>query len=82
MRSTWPDSSVDASLNNSEIAGAGLDVFCGEPAIDSRFPALDNVVPRPHHGGGKVGARHAMGQLVRDDLEARVAGRRLPAPVI
>lgn len=70
------------ALEAGRIAGAGLDVFLGEPRIDPRFAALENVVLQPHHSSGTVETRRAMGQLVRDNLAAHFAGRPLPTPVI
>ena len=64
------------------LAGAGLDVFWNEPHTDSRFMALDNVVLQPHHASGTIETRRAMGQLVRDNLAAHFAGRRLLTPVV
>lgn len=69
-------------LERRGIAGAGLDVFLGEPRIDPRFATLENVVLQPHHSSGTVETRRAMGQLVRDNLAAHFAGLPLPTPVI
>jgi len=50
-------------LETRAIAGAGLDVFEHEPAVDPRLTMLDNVVllphpnPPPHAGEGTGGAR-------------------------
>jgi phosphoglycerate dehydrogenase-like enzyme len=48
------------ALRSGRIAGAGLDVFQGEPVFNSPFFELDNVVLTPHQAGltagGKVGA--------------------------
>ena len=70
------------ALEQRLIAGAALDVFWNEPRIDARFLALDNVVLQPHHASGTVETRRAMGQLVRDNLAAHFAGRRLLTPVV
>lgn len=69
-------------LERHEIAGAGLDVFWNEPAIDPRFAALPNVVLQPHHASGTLETRRAMGELVRANLRAHFAGQPLPTPVI
>jgi D-3-phosphoglycerate dehydrogenase len=69
------------ALENRRIAGAGLDVFLNEPAIDPRFLSLDNVVLQPHHGSATVETRKAMGQLMRDNLSAHFAGKPLLTPV-
>ena len=65
------------ALEQGRIAGAGLDVFLGEPDIDPRFYALDNVVIQPHQGSGTVETRAAMGQLQRDNIAAFHAGQPL-----
>jgi D-3-phosphoglycerate dehydrogenase len=65
------------ALEHNVIKGAGLDVFWNEPNIDPRFAKLGNVVLSPHHGSGTLETRKAMGQLVRDNLAAHFAGRRL-----
>ncbi|WP_422026974.1 2-hydroxyacid dehydrogenase [Roseovarius sp.] len=65
------------ALEQGRIAGAGLDVFLGEPDIDRRFYALDNVVIQPHQGSGTVETRAAMGQLQRDNIAAFHAGQPL-----
>ena len=69
------------ALETRAIKGAGLDVFLGEPNIDSRFATLDNVVLHPHHGSGTEETRRAMGKLVRDNLAAHFAGQPLLTPV-
>lgn len=65
------------ALEQGRIAGAGLDVFLGEPDIDPRFYALNNVVIQPHQGSGTVETRAAMGQLQRDNIAAHHAGQPL-----
>ena len=70
------------ALEARSIGGAALDVFEGEPALNPRFLALDNVLLQPHHASGTVETRKAMGQLVRDNLAAHFAGRDLPTPVL
>ena len=44
-------------LETSAIAGAGLDVFEHEPALDPRLRALDNVVLLPHMGSATIEGR-------------------------
>lgn len=70
------------ALEQRTIAGAALDVFLNEPRIDPRFLALDNVLLQPHHASGTMETRRAMGQLVRDNLQAHFSGRPLITPVI
>ena len=74
------DALLDA-LEGGRIAGAALDVFEGEPALNPRFLALRNVVLQPHHASGTTETRRAMGQLMRDNLAAHFAGRPLLSEV-
>lgn len=48
-------------LANGEIAGAGLDVFEHEPAVNPKLLALDNVVLLPHMGSATHEGRIDMG---------------------
>jgi hydroxypyruvate reductase len=51
-------------LKSDSIAGAGLDVFEGEPNIPIELRELDNVVMTPHVASGTNEMREAMGELV------------------
>lgn len=70
------------ALENGSLGSAALDVFEGEPALNPRFLALDNVLLQPHHASGTVETRKAMGKLVRDNLTAHFEGRPLLTPVL
>ena len=70
------------ALEKRTIAGAAIDVFEGEPKINPRWLALDNVLLQPHHASGTIETRKAMGKLMRDNLEAHFAGLPLPTPVL
>lgn len=80
--STVDENALLAALEAKSIAGAGLDVFATEPKINPRFFPLDNVTLQPHHASGTVETRKAMGQLVRDNLQAYFAGESLLTPVV
>jgi lactate dehydrogenase-like 2-hydroxyacid dehydrogenase len=54
------------ALENGSIAGAGLDVFETEPALNDRFIALDNVVLTPHSASVTQEVRI---ELIRNMLE-------------
>jgi lactate dehydrogenase-like 2-hydroxyacid dehydrogenase len=58
------------ALKNRSIAGAGLDVFEGEPKLDPGFLELDNAVLLPHLGSATLETRIAMGNRVLENLEA------------
>ena len=70
------------ALESRQLGSAALDVFDGEPKLNPRVLALDNVLLQPHHASGTVETRKAMGQLVRDNLMAHFDGRALLTPVI
>lgn len=70
------------ALENRTLGSAALDVFEGEPKLNPRFLALDNVLLQPHHASGTFETRKAMGQLMRDNLAAHFAGRDLLTPVL
>jgi lactate dehydrogenase-like 2-hydroxyacid dehydrogenase len=70
------------ALESRTLGAAALDVFEGEPALNPRFLALDNVLLQPHHGSATVETRKAMGALVRENLEAHFAGNPLLTPVL
>lgn len=79
--STVDEEALLDALENGTIAGAGLDVFLGEPRINPRFLTLDNVVLQPHQGSGTVETRAAMAKLQRDNVAAHLAGAPLLTPV-
>ncbi len=70
------------ALKNKQIAGAGLDVYEGEPNIPDELLALDNVSLLPHLGSATLATRTAMGEKVLDNLAAFFAGKPLPDQVI
>ena len=80
--STVDEDALLTALEQKTIKGAGLDVFRNEPEINSRFMKLDNVVLQPHHASGTLETRKAMGQLVRDNIDAYFSGKDLLTPVV
>lgn len=62
------------ALKNGQIAGAGLDVYEGEPAINDGFYDLENAVLLPHLGSASEETRVAMGQRVVANLKAWANG--------
>lgn len=71
-----------AALTGGRIAGAGLDVYVGEPAVDPRLIALDNVVLLPHLGSATFEGREAMGVKVIANIRSWVDGHRPPDQVL
>ena len=72
------DAALVAALKARRIAGAGLDVFEGEPALHPGFRELDNVVLTPHIGSASRATRLAMGMTAVANLRAALAGERPP----
>ncbi|WP_326547872.1 NAD(P)-dependent oxidoreductase [Mycolicibacterium sp. ND9-15] len=66
-----------AALRSGKVAAAGLDHFVGE-CLPSDHPltTMANVVLTPHIGGATWNTEARQAQMVADDLEALVAGRR------
>jgi glyoxylate reductase len=70
------------ALREKRIAGAGLDVYEGEPNIDPDYLTLDNVSLLPHLGSATIATRTAMGEKVLDNLAAFFSGKPLPDRVV
>jgi glyoxylate reductase len=71
-----------AALESGRIAGAGLDVFEHEPAVDPRLLALDNVVLLPHMASATIEARIATGEKVIANIRMWADGHRPPDQVL
>jgi glyoxylate reductase len=69
-------------LRSREIAGAGLDVFEHEPAINPKLRELDNVVLLPHMGSATIEGRIDMGEKVVINIKTFVDGHRPPDRVL
>jgi glyoxylate reductase len=75
------DALIEA-LQRGRIAGAGLDVYTHEPAIDRRFAELPNVVMLPHLGSATVEGREASGEKVIANIRIFADGHRPPDQVL
>ena len=75
------DALVDA-LEAGRLAGAGLDVWRHEPAIDPRLLALPNVVMTPHMGSATYEGRLASGEKVIQNIRMWADGHRPPDQVL
>jgi glyoxylate reductase len=62
------EAALARALAAGEIAGAALDVFEREPAVESALLALDNVILVPHLASATHDAREAMGMLCVEAL--------------
>ncbi|WAK01401.1 2-hydroxyacid dehydrogenase [Methylobacter sp. YRD-M1] len=70
------------ALREKRIAGAGLDVYEGEPNVDEGFLTLENVSLLPHLGSATIATRTAMGEKVLANLAAFFAGQEPPDRII
>lgn len=70
------DDALIGALQSGRIAGAGLDVFKGEPKLDPRYLALPTCFLLPHLGSSTVETRNAMGMRALDNLDAFFAGKK------
>jgi glyoxylate reductase len=70
------------ALQHGKIAGAGLDVYTHEPAVDSRLLTLDNVVLLPHLGSATFEGREASGERVIANIRMWADGHRPPDQVL
>jgi glyoxylate reductase len=69
------------ALRRGEIAGAGLDVFEHEPAVEAGLLELENVVLLPHLGSATVETRTAMADLAASNAIAVCAGAEALTPI-
>lgn len=70
------------ALAAGKIAGAGLDVFENEPAVDPRLMELPGVVLIPHMGSATFEGRQAMGERVIANIRVLFDGHRAPDQVL
>ena len=75
------DALIEA-LTRGKIAGAGLDVYTHEPAVDSRFLSIPNVVLLPHLGSATFEGREASGEKVIANIRIFADGHRPPDQVL
>jgi len=69
-------------LREKKIAGAGLDVFEHEPAINPKLRQLENVVLLPHMGSATLEGRIDMGEKVIINIKTFADGHRPPDRVL
>jgi glyoxylate reductase len=63
------EEALASALREGRLAGAGLDVFAGEPVLSETLRGAPNVVVLPHVGSATWETRRAMGGLNRRALE-------------
>jgi glyoxylate reductase len=75
------EAALAQALRDGTIAGAGLDVFEHEPAIEPALLELENVVLLPHLGSATIETRTAMGVLAAQNVVAVLAGKPPLTPI-
>lgn len=65
-----------------ELAGAGLDVFEHEPAVNPKLVDLSNVILLPHMGSATVEGRIDMGEKVLINIKTFADGHNPPDRVL
>ena len=76
------ENALTRMLGGDELAGAGLDVFEHEPAINPKLLKLDNVVLLPHMGSSTFEGRIAMGEKVIINIKTFADGHTPPDRVL
>jgi len=76
------DDALITALEDKRIAGAGLDVYTQEPAVDPRLLTLANVVLIPHMGSATFEGRRASGERVITNIRVWADGHRPPDQVL
>ncbi|GGF06423.1 D-glycerate dehydrogenase [Stappia taiwanensis] len=69
-------------LESGALAGAGLDVFEHEPAVNPKLLNSDNVVLLPHMGSATIEGRIDMGEKVIINIKTFMDGHRPPDRVL
>ena len=69
-------------IDAGELAGAGLDVFENEPAVNSRLLKSDKVVLLPHMGSATIEGRIDMGEKVIINIKTFIDGHTPPDRVL
>ncbi|MET1026839.1 MAG: D-glycerate dehydrogenase [Dongiaceae bacterium] len=76
------ENALTRMLEKNELAGAGLDVFEHEPAVNPKLLRLDNVVLLPHMGSATIEGRVDMGEKVIINIKTFVDGHKPPDRVL
>ncbi|MEO0359927.1 MAG: D-glycerate dehydrogenase [Pseudomonadota bacterium] len=76
------ENALTRMLSKGELAGAGLDVFEHEPAVNPKLMAQPNVMLLPHMGSATEEGRIEMGEKVLINIKTFADGHRPPDQVL
>ena len=76
------EAALARAIESGRIAGAGLDVFEREPAVNPKLKDLPNVVLLPHMGSATVEGRVEMGEKVIINIKTFADGHKPPDRVV
>ncbi|HIJ61269.1 MAG TPA: D-glycerate dehydrogenase [Rhodospirillaceae bacterium] len=76
------ENALTRMLQKNELAGAGLDVFEHEPAVNPKLLEMDNVVLLPHLGSATLEGRVDMGEKVLINIKTHIDGHSPPDRVL
>jgi glyoxylate reductase len=76
------ENALTRMLISGGLAGAGLDVFEHEPAVNPKLLGLDNVLLLPHMGSATVEGRIDMGEKVLVNIKTFADGHKPPDRVL
>src|SRR3546814_14493222 len=75
------ENALRTALLERSIAGAGLDVFDGEPTPPERWHDVPNVLLSPHIGGTTIESIARQGEIIRRNLRIIFGGKAIETPV-
>ncbi len=76
------ENALTRMLKNGDIAGAGLDVFEHEPAVNPKLMGQDNVTLLPHMGSATFEGRLDMGEKVLVNIKTFADGHNPPDRIL
>lgn len=75
------EEALASAVRSGTIAGAAIDVFAVEPALESPLLGVDGIVVTPHLGANTAEAQHAAGITIAEQVQLALAGYKVPFAV-
>ena len=75
------EEALASAVRSGTIAGAAIDVFDVEPALDSPLLGVDGIVVTPHLGANTAEAQHAAGITIAEQVQLALADEPVPFAV-